>query len=121
MLWWCASAAFSILSAIFSSDYMAILLTPLLVRFCQAKDWAPTPFVVSLATNLNVGTMLSVVGSSASGAVARCSYCKAGEVLDALSFTAQMMAPTLIMWIVNALVLYAFFRRRIGSPAATGP
>ena len=51
------------LSAVFLNDTMALMLTPLVVEIAAASGRRPVPYLVALATAVNVGSVATLVGN----------------------------------------------------------
>ena len=99
------------LSAVFLNDTMALMLTPLVVEIAAAGGRRPLPYLVALATAVNVGSVATLVGNPQNMLIGSASG------ISFLRFSAAL-APVAavglaIVWAVIVLV----YRRDFGSAA----
>ena len=99
------------LSAVFLNDTMALMLTPLVVEIAAAGGRRPVPYLVALATAVNVGSVATLVGNPQNMLIGTASGISFLRFSGALAPVAAVGLA--IVWAVIALV----YRRDFGRDA----
>lgn len=106
-----ALAALSgVLSAFLVNDTVCLFLTPVVVSVCERERLPFGPYLIALATSANIGSAATLVGNPQNMIIGSLS---GFPFASFLSFAAPAAASGLL---INMLLLYLFYRRRL--PAA---
>ena len=103
------------LSAVFLNDTMALMLTPLVVEIAAAAGRRPVPYLVALATAVNVGSVATLVGNPQNMLIGTASGISFLRFSAALGPVAAVGLA--IVWAVVVLVYRRDFLRDGGSAA----
>jgi Na+/H+ antiporter NhaD/arsenite permease-like protein len=98
-------AASGLLSAVFVNDTICVAFTPLVLELASARRHNPVPYLLALATGSNIGSAATIVGNPQNmliGSVSR---------IGLWRFTAALGPVAAAGLVVDALVLWALFRR----------
>ncbi|KAJ4462168.1 hypothetical protein PAPYR_1351 [Paratrimastix pyriformis] len=101
--------------AFISPLYAAILLTPVVCRFCQSMNFPLTPYLVAFTLCANASSILFPFSGSLAGAVFQCRGCSPGATgLGWLDFL-KLFPATLILIAACVGGMLLAFRKRLGD------
>lgn len=103
------------LAALLVNDTVCVFLTPVVVALCRQAGLPFGPFLIALATSANIGSAATVVGNPQNMLIAG---------LGDLSFGPffRLSGPAAaIGLILNALLLYVYYGRRLKGPLMDVP
>lgn len=106
-LLWLLAFLPGVLSALLLNDAVCLFLTPLVVRACKASRLPFEPYLLALATSANLGSAATLVGNPQNMLVG-----SLGE-LDFGGFLLAVGPVALLGLVLNAMVLHAFYARRL--------
>ncbi len=107
--------AAAVLSALVLNDTIALLMTPIVVRACQAMGLDPVPFLVGEGIAVNVGSVATEIGNPQNAYIG---------IRSGIPFVeyATVMAPITAACLAIAIVGVALaFRRHLAAPIRTRP
>ena len=114
-LLWAVCLLSGFLSAFLVNDTVCIFLTPVVISLCTRASLPLGPFLIALATSANIGSAATLVGNPQNMIIASFSH---------IPFPRFLMAagpPALIGLLVNAALLWVFYRRRFPRQMSLQP
>ena len=114
LLCWLAWTS-GVLSALFVNDTVCLLLTPLVVSVLGQVNLPRFPYLMTLATASNIGSVMTLVGNPQNMIIGSLAQ-KAGHQLDYLTFALHMVPVGVVCLALHVALLLVLFRKQI--PAA---
>lgn len=104
-----------LLSAVLLNDTMALFCTPLVLILCRRSGLAPLPFLLALATSVNIGSALTLAGNPQNVIIASASHL---PFLDYLLLATPIVLGALA---INEALLRANFGASLVVPQTAEP
>jgi Na+/H+ antiporter NhaD/arsenite permease-like protein len=103
------SLSSAVLSALFINDTICLLFTPLLLSALSKTRLNPVPFLITLATSSNIGSVTTLTGNPQNmivGVLSGWPYWK---------YCLHMLPVGLLALVLNVLVIYLFFHKDLAN------
>jgi Na+/H+ antiporter NhaD/arsenite permease-like protein len=97
------------LSALFVNDTICLVFTPIVIDVAEARRHRPLPYLLALATASNIGSAATVTGNPQNMLISTVSR------ISFRAFSSSLMPIAILGLIVDALVIWLFFRRQLTS------
>jgi len=93
-----------LLSAFFVNDAVCIALTPIVIRMLRRTQLNPVPYLITLATSSNIGSVMTIVGNPQNMVIGLSSG------VSFLHFFMKILPIGLAGLLLNIVVVYALYR-----------
>lgn len=97
------------LSAFLVNDTICVVMTPLVLLICERKHLDPFPFLMSVTTSSNIGSILTLVGNPQNMIIGTLSKISFSNYMLLMSLT------TIVIFLLNYLFLLIYYRKRLCS------
>jgi len=106
-LLWAVCLLSGTLSAFLVNDTVCIFLTPVVTSLCIHGGLPLGPFLIALATSANIGSAATLVGNPQNMIIASLSH------IPFVRFLTAAGLPALVGLLINAILLWLFYRKRL--------
>lgn len=100
----------SILTVFTSNDIVILTFTPFICYFCKRAGISPLPYLVAEFCAANTWSMMLIIGNPTNV------YLATSNDIAFLEYLKVMALPTLLAGIVQTVVLYLVFRKKLQKP-----
>lgn len=100
----------SILTMFTSNDIIILTLTPFILLFCKNAKISPIPYLVSEFIAANTWSMIFIIGNPTN------IYLASSFNISFIEYFKVMAIPTLLTGIVEFLILFLIFRKKLKDP-----
>jgi Na+/H+ antiporter NhaD/arsenite permease-like protein len=114
LLFWLAMTS-GVLSALFVNDTVCLLLTPLVVHVLGQTRLPRFPYLMTVATASNIGSVMTLVGNPQNMIIGSLAQQK-GHGLDYVTFALHMVPVGLVCLGLHVLLLQWTFRKELAGP-----
>lgn len=103
------------LSALFLNDTIVLMLTPLLIETCRARNLDAVPFLIALALSANIGSMATIIGNPQNILIG------ASSGIPFATFTGHLIVPAVIGLGIAWIVVVVAFRKEVPAGGFSAP
>ncbi len=100
----------SLLTIFTSNDVVILTLTPFICFFCKRSRINPIPYLVMEFAAANTWSLMFVIGNPTN------IYLATSAGINFISYFKVMAVPTICAGIIELLILYLIFRKRLSNP-----
>lgn len=93
-----------------SNDVVILTLTPFLIFFAKHSDIDPIPYIIAEFAAANTWSMIFIIGNPTN------IYLATSNGIDFLEYFKVMAIPTLVAGIVETLILFLIFKKKLSLP-----
>ncbi len=108
-LLWTVGLSAGVLSALFVNDTICLLMTPLLLGVVRKAKLPPEPYLISLATSSNVGSLMTITGNPQNMLIGQASGWSWAE------FALRMVPVGLVCLLINSLLVQTVYNRSLAG------